>query len=162
MRQGKTLGVNWNPRSFPAAALLLTVALAAPLRAAPGLRSESGSSASATADSEKLQHLPVQIQQVYGQTPSPVRQLLCEEIKGQTVLVPGVLTVNHKTAFIRGRAVGKNVFDFMRGHVEKMIAQGKMSPDFGPHVHRFFEAARGLTPDQRAVLVDILNAESGP
>ena len=109
-----------------------------------------------TVHMSNLKQLSPEAQKAYDELPWPAKQMLAKKLQEDTTLIPGVLSVNHKKAFIKGRAVGKNVFDFMKSHVDKMIADGQIKAEWGPAVHKFFEAARGLTPDQRAAWIELI------
>jgi hypothetical protein len=99
--------------------------------------------------------------QLLANCPPGVKMLLRKSVLSRTTIIPGVLVISHREAFIRGEVIHKNVFDVAEDDVDKQIREGTIKPEFGPPLHHFFRVARILTPQQRSLLVDMLNNEAG-
>lgn len=141
---------------------LLLVSFTAPTPAYASNDGSGNNSVSVDRDSihiSNFRKLPPQAQQFHSQMSQAVKQFLDKELKSSSKVLAGVVTINHRTAFIRGRAVGKNVFDFLKEHVDKMVVDGQLKAELAPQVHAFFETARTLTPEQRTAWADLINRD---
>lgn len=100
--------------------------------------------------------LPAAAQQEYAQMPGNVKTMLASKLQGKTTVIPLILKIDHRESFVRGKALGHDTFDFVEGRIEKQVAQGSLSAAAGERSKRFLEVSRGLTPDQRGQLVDLI------
>ena len=152
-------------RTIVASACLSSLLLASFTGPSSAFASNEGScSNSVRVDKDSLhvsnfRKLPPQAQQFHSQMSLPVKLFLDQELKSSSRVLSDVVTINHRTAFVRGRAVGKNIFDFLKEHVDKMVADGQLKAELAPQVHAFFETARGLTPDQRGAWADLIDRD---
>lgn len=105
-----------------------------------------------------FQNLPAKAQETYRKMPLGAKTLMAKQINSNTKFL-GITIVNHRNAFIKGEAFGKNVFDFVTGKVDAQVQEGKLKPDQAHHARYFLQLCKELTANQRESLVRIITTD---
>lgn len=106
-----------------------------------------------------FEQLPEVARREYLQMPLNVKKMMGGKLNGKTTIIPLIMVINHRKSFIKGEALGRNVFDFVQKKTDAMAAKGQIKPEHAPRVRRFLDTCRQLTPRQREQFVDLINRD---
>ncbi|MEW6282537.1 MAG: hypothetical protein AB1758_28265 [Candidatus Eremiobacterota bacterium] len=106
-----------------------------------------------------LAHLPAEMQEQYRALDPRARDFMASKLTGSSGFL--FLRINHRKAFIKGQALGHDVFDFIAGRVRDKVRKGELTPSQGERTLQFLAVVKTLTPSQRTTLVQLLEHHTG-
>jgi hypothetical protein len=109
---------------------------------------------------EQLKTLPQDVVARFGSLNANQRRVLGQEIQGKTRF--GLVVVQHREAFVKGKAMGMDAFPRMIDKLEEHVKKGSLSAREGAPLIEAVEEMRALTPAQRESIATILVLESAP
>lgn len=104
-----------------------------------------------------LQQISPDILSMYREMPAGNKKFINDKLHGSTGFL--FIQVSNKQAFIDGSAAGKDAFDHMKGVLAESVKSGKLDSTTAQQLSGAIEQFRTMTPDQRAALVQVLEAD---
>ena len=104
-----------------------------------------------------LQKLPPEMQKVFVNLSSQELKWMHNRLNGSTQM--GFFTIHHREAFISGRALGQDVYQYAINGLKKQIAQGALPQEMEGRLTRMILQVKALTVEQRTSLMDALDAQ---
>lgn len=106
---------------------------------------------------DALESLPANVLRLYRDLPQAQKRTLVDKLHGSTSVL--FTSINHRQAFIKGTAMGRDVFSHMQGQVEKNRERAKLSPQAAAQLTAALNAFRTMTPGTRETIVQLLEAD---
>lgn len=106
-----------------------------------------------------LQKLPPEMQKVFVNLSPDELKWMHNRLNGSTQV--GFFSVNHREAFISGRALGQDVYQYAINGLKKQIAQGTLPAHLEGRLTNVILQVKALSVEQRTSLMDALDAQAG-
>ncbi len=102
---------------------------------------------------DTLQTLPDSLASQYKELNANQRKVMGELLEGRTVFV------SHRGAFISGRAAGMDAFPKMKGRLDDLVKEGKLTRAESDFMKSALDQMKTLTPRQREAIADFIELE---
>lgn len=103
--------------------------------------------------------MPEDVVSLYKLMPLDDKKEMNKELHGKTTVL--FWTVDHKEAFIKGTAMGRNTFDEMANSIDEDVRKKKLTKEEADVRKGAIGLFRTLTPDQRRAFVRLLEEDLG-
>lgn len=107
-----------------------------------------------------LLSMPKEAVELYKQFTPQEKAQLADQLSKQTHVF--FFTVDNKKAFIDGKVMGRDAFQYMADAIDKQVDDGKISLEESMRAKSALNILKGLTPDQREGIVALVDAEVPP
>lgn len=88
------------------------------------------------------------------------KRYLYETFTGETRV--GLMSINNRDAFVKGRALGQDVFPYMSQNLHKAVLTGELSQSEMQQLDANLDAMKQLSPAQREAIANLVVADQAP
>jgi hypothetical protein len=104
-----------------------------------------------------LLSLPTNAVEMYKEIPIKQKEELAKKLNEKTHVF--LFTIDNKEAFISGKVMGRDAFQYLKDELDKQVKEGKLSLEEALQRQKVLDIMSTLTPEQRSALAALLEAE---